>query len=69
MNDLTPVPFTGANGIGNEFVNALLNNENFVKNLEKRLGPLAKADTIQQAHLTCCGMTFGPVQMLYPTRS
>ena len=62
------VPFTGNNGIGNEFVNALLNNENFVKNLEKRLGPLAKADTIQQATNLLWYDLRPIVQMLYPYR-
>ena len=61
-------PFTGNNGIGNEFVNALLNNENFVKNLEKRLGPLAKADTIQQATNLLWYDLRPVVQMLYPYR-
>lgn len=60
--------FTGNGGIGNEFVNALLNNENFVKNLEKRLGPLAKADTIQQATNLLWYDLRPIVQMLYPYR-
>lgn len=64
----TPVPFTGPNGIGNEFVNALLNNENFVKNLEKRLGPLHKADTIAQATNLLWYDLKPIVQMLYPYR-
>lgn len=62
------VPFTGSGGVGNEFVNALLNNENFVKNLEKRLGPLAKADTIQQATNLLWYDLSPIVQMLYPYR-
>jgi hypothetical protein len=62
------VPFTGPNGIGNEFVNALLNNENFVKNLEKRLGPLQKADTIAQATNLLWYDLRPIVQMLYPYR-
>lgn len=62
------VAFTGAGGVGNEFVNALLNNENFVKNLEKRLGPLAKADTIQQATNLLWYDLRPVVQMLYPYR-
>lgn len=62
------VPFTGNNGIGNEFVNALLNNENFVRNLEKRLGPLQKADTIQQATNLLWYDLRPVVQMLYPYR-
>ena len=55
-------------GSNNEFVNALLNNENFVKNLEKRLGPLAKADTIQQATNLLWYDLRPIVQMLYPYR-
>lgn len=62
------VPFTGNNGVGNEFVSALLNNENFVKNLEKRLGPLAKADTIQQATNLLWYDLRPIIQMLYPYR-
>lgn len=62
------VRFTGNGGVGNEFVNALLNNENFVKNLEKRLGPLAKADTIQQATNLLWYDLRPVVQMLYPYR-
>jgi hypothetical protein len=68
MNDFTRVPFTGSGGVGNEFINALLNNENFVKNLEKRLGPLAKADTIQQATNLLWYDLRPIVQMLYPYR-
>lgn len=68
MNDFSNVQFTGQGGIGNEFVNALLNNENFVKNLEKRLGPLAKADTIQQATNLLWYDLRPIVQMLYPYR-
>jgi len=62
------VAFTGGAGIGNEFVTALLNNENFVKNLEKRLGPLAKADTIQQATNLLWYDLRPIVQILYPYR-
>ncbi len=47
MSDLPS--FTGAGGAGNEFVNALLANENFEKMIAKRLGALSKADTISQA--------------------
>src|SRR5258708_9625451 len=68
MNDFSNVAFTGSGNIGNEFVNALLNNENFVKNLEKRLGPLAKADTIQQATNLLWYDLRPIVQMLYPYR-
>ncbi|CAN5950496.1 unnamed protein product [Sphagnum jensenii] len=67
-NGFQNVPFTGNNGVGNEFVNALLNNENFVRNLEKRLGPLAKADTIQQATNLLWYDLRPVVQMLYPYR-
>lgn len=66
--DGIPTPFTGSGGIGNEFVTALLNNENFVKNLEKRLGPLAKADTISQATNLLWYDLRPIVQMLYPYR-
>lgn len=67
MPDGSGVAFTGSGGIGNEFVNALLNNENFVKNLEKRMGSgLAKADTIQQATNLLWYDLKPVVQMLYP---
>lgn len=62
------VPFTGGGGVGNEFVNALLNNENFVNNMQKRLGTLAKADTIQQATNLLWYDLRPVVQMLYPYR-
>jgi hypothetical protein len=65
---LQNVAFTGPRGIGNEFVNAMLNNENFVNNLAKRLGPLAKADTIQQATNLLWYDLKPIVQMLYPYR-
>jgi hypothetical protein len=68
MDGYQNVGFTGNNGIGNEFVTALLNNENFVKNLEKRLGPLQKADTIQQATNLLWYDLRPIVQMLYPYR-
>ena len=68
MSGFQNVAFTGNGGIGNEFVNALLNNENFVRNLEKRLGPLAKADTIQQATNLLWYDLRPVVQMLYPYR-
>ncbi len=68
MDGYQSVGFTGGSGIGNEFVNALLANENFVKNLEKRLGPLAKADTIQQATNLLWYDLRPVVQMLYPYR-
>lgn len=60
--------FTGPNGLGNEFVQALLNNENFVKNLQKRMGPLAKADTITQGTNLLWYDLKPIVQMLYPYR-
>lgn len=65
-----PVQFTGSNGLGNEFVNALLNNEDFVKTLGKKLGPnfLSKADTIQQATNLLWYDLRPVVQMLYPYR-
>lgn len=68
MSGSQAVAFTGGGGIGNEFVNALLNNENFVKKLEARLGPLAKADTIQQATNLLWYDLAPVVQMLYPYR-
>jgi hypothetical protein len=68
MDGFQNVGFTGSGGIGNEFVNALLNNENFVKNLEKRLGPLNKADTIAQATNLLWYDLKPIVQMLYPYR-
>ncbi len=65
---MTPVPFTGSSGIGNEFVTALLGNENFNKLLSKRLGDLSKADTIQQATNLLWYDLKPVVQMLYPYR-
>jgi hypothetical protein len=62
------VPFTGNAGIGNEFVNALLNNENFVAKMGSRLGTLAKADTIQQSTNLLWYDLRPIVQMLYPYR-
>ena len=62
-------PFTGPGGVGNEFVNALLNNENFVKKLESRLGTnLQKADTVSQATNLLWYDLRPIVQMLYPYR-
>ena len=67
MSDFANVRFTGGGGVGNEFVNALLNNENFVSRLEKRLGgPLAKADTVSQATNLLWYDLRPIVQMLYP---
>jgi hypothetical protein len=65
---MTPVPFTGNNGIGNEFVHALLNNENFIRSFEKKYGSLAKADTIAQATNLLWYDLKPVVQMLYPYR-
>src|SRR5580700_4149909 len=62
------VQFTGPSGIGNEFVNALLNDERFVTNMSKRLGTLTKADTIQQATNLLWYDLAPVVQMLYPYR-
>lgn len=63
-----PVPFTGNAGIGNEFVQALLANENFTQALAKKLGTegLAKADTISQATNLLWYDLSPVVQMLYP---
>ncbi len=61
------IQFTGGGGLGNEFVNALLANENFVNMLQKRMGAgLAKADTIQQATNLLWYDLRPVVQMLYP---
>jgi hypothetical protein len=69
MDNMQPVPFTGNNGIGNEFVLALLNNEGFVNELQKRLGgDLYKADTISQATNLLWYDLKPIVQMLYPYR-
>jgi hypothetical protein len=63
------VPFVGSNGIGNEFVQALLANEGFVKGLEKNAeGILSKADTISQATNLLWYDLKPVVQMLYPYR-
>jgi hypothetical protein len=62
------VRFTGPSGIGNEFINALLNDERFVTNMSKRLGTLTKADTIQQATNLLWYDLAPVVQMLYPYR-
>lgn len=63
-----PVPFSGDAGIGNEFVQALLANENFVQTISKRLGTdaLNKADTISQATNLLWYDLSPVVQMLYP---
>jgi hypothetical protein len=63
------IPFTGPNGIGNEFVTALLANENFRAGLEKNAqGILSKADTISQATNLLWYDLKPIVQMLYPYR-
>ncbi len=62
------VPFTGPNGVGNEFVAALFQNENFQAMIEKRFGGLAKADTIAQSTNLLWYDLKPVVQMLYPYR-
>lgn len=63
------LPFTGSAGIGNEFVAALLANENFIKGLaDKAPGILAKADTISNATNLLWYDLAQVVQMLYPYR-
>lgn len=63
------VPFTGGNGVGNEFVQALLANEKFATGLAKRFpGLLEKADTISQATNLLWYDLSNVVQMLYPYR-
>lgn len=63
------VPFTGPGGIGNEFVAALLANENFIQGLAKQApGILEKADTISQATNLLWYDLKPVVQMLYPYR-
>src|SRR5215831_18829545 len=68
MKGASPIPFTGNNGIGNEFIGALLNDERFVNQLSKKLGPLAKTDTISQATNLLWYDLKPVVQMLYPYR-
>lgn len=53
---------------GNDFINALVNNPNFMRTIEKRLGPLAKADTISQATNLLWYDLSQVVQSLYPYR-
>ena len=62
------VPFTGAGGVGNEFLAALFENENFNKFLENKYGSLLKADTISQATNLLWYDLKPIVQMLYPYR-
>lgn len=65
----TNVAFTGPNGIGNEFVQALFANENFAKGLAAKFpGVLEKADTISQATNLLWYDLKPVVQMLYPYR-
>ena len=53
---------------GNEFLGAMLQNENFLRLLQKKLGPLAKADTIDLAtNLTWYDLS-RTIQNLYPYR-
>lgn len=67
--DGLPVPFTGNNGVGNEFIGALLSNPQFVEGLAKKLGwDLNKADTISQATNLLWYDLAPIVQMLYPYR-
>jgi hypothetical protein len=66
--NMFPVPFTGPNGIGNEFVASLFENENFQAMIDKRFGGLAKADTIAQATNLLWYDLRPVVQMLYPYR-
>jgi hypothetical protein len=63
-----PVPFTGNGGMGNEFVSALLANENFERQLQKKLGTFAKADTVSQATNLLWYDLKPVVNMLYPYR-
>lgn len=62
------VPFTGPSGIGNEFVGALMANENFERMLSKKLGTFAKADTVTQATNLLWYDLKPVVHMLYPYR-
>lgn len=63
----SPVPFVGPNGLGNEFVQALLARPDFLEGLEKAgIGNLAKADTITQATNLLWYDLSPVVQMLYP---
>lgn len=67
MSGAFQVPFMGVDGIGNEFVKALLANESFQKGLEENAGSvLAKADTISQATNLLWYDLSPVVQMLYP---
>lgn len=66
---MSGIPALGGNGmLGNEFVQALLANENFNQMLSKKLGTdaLNKADTISQATNLLWYDLSPVVQMLYP---
>jgi hypothetical protein len=65
---MSAVPFTGNGGVGNEFLSALLSNENFIKSVAGEVGTLAKADTISQATNLLWYDLKPVVQMLYPYR-
>jgi hypothetical protein len=63
------VPFTGANGIGNEFLQALAANGKFNKILDDKMAEaLAKADTVSQATNLLWYDLKPVVLMLYPFR-
>lgn len=62
------VPFYGSDGVGNEFMQALLASEKFEKMIAAKVGTLAKADTIAQA-TNLLHYDLSPlIQMLYPYR-
>lgn len=64
-----PVPFTGSQGIGNEFLNTLLKNPQFIEGLAQKLNlDLSKADTISQSTNLLWYDLSPLVQMLYPYR-
>ena len=67
--DGLPVPFTGNGGVGNEFIDALLHNPQFIDGLAQKYGfDLTKADTISQATNLLWYDLSPLVQMLYPYR-
>ena len=59
---------TNLDGIGNEFLSALVNNSKFDELVSKRLGTLTKADTIQQSTNLLWYDLKPVVQMMYPYR-
>jgi hypothetical protein len=63
---MTNVPFTGPQGIGNEFLQALMTNDKFNKYLENK--GLNKADTVSQGTNLLWYDLKNVVQMLYPYR-